>query len=55
MLQEQFEKDPKLVQKVQMQPDILPPLVEKNPGIASVVIIKLLKSNQLSQYPERTV
>jgi len=48
-LNDAFDKDPKLVFKCGITPQVLPQLVEQNPSVASAVLIKLLSSSQLHQ------
>lgn len=55
LLHDAFEKDPKLVFKSGITPQVLPQLVEQNPVVASTVLIKLLHSTQLHQYLEKLV
>lgn len=55
ILNDAFDKDPKLVFKCRITPQVLPQLVEQNPSVASAVLIKLLSSSQLHQYLEKLV
>jgi len=55
MLIESFEKDPKLVFHCGITPQVLPELIERNAAIASTILLKLLPSNQISQYFDKIV
>jgi hypothetical protein len=50
-----LDKDPKLVFKCGITPQSLPQLVEQNPQVAGIILVKMLHSAHIHQYLEKLV